>query len=155
MSGGAANIYTTGDGTTYRLGGIVFHFKHPPAGESGAFSVCEAWGQPGSGAGLHRHAYEEWHIVLEGTSECILDGERSIVGPGAMVHIPSGVPHGFRNTGTAVTRQILLSSPPGLFEGFVAEVAAAQVDSGSPSRPGGTPDFRAIAQKHGIEFIDD
>lgn len=154
MTSHAPRIFQAGEGRSYQLGGITFEFKHDPGMETGGFTVCEARARPGSGAGVHRHPWGEWHIVVEGESECILDGERSVIGPGAMVFIPAGVAHGFREVGATAGRQILLTAAPGAFEGFVAEVAAALVDSGSPSRAGGTPDFRAIAARHRIEFVD-
>jgi hypothetical protein len=46
-----------------------------------------------------------------------------------------------------------ISSPAGVFEAFIAEVVASQLDSGNPSRQG-APAFREIAAKHGIEMID-
>ena len=45
-----------------------------------------------------------------------------------------------------------ISSPAGAFEAFIAEVVAAQVDSGGPSQAG-APAFQEIAAKHGVEFV--
>jgi hypothetical protein len=52
-----------------------------------------------------------------------------------------------------VGRQIIISSPGGIFDAFIAEVAASMVDSGSPARPGVAVEFRAIAAKYGMEFL--
>jgi hypothetical protein len=54
--------------------------------------------------------------------------------------------------GPEVGRQLIISSPGGIFDAFIAEVAASMVDSGSPSRPGAATDFRIIAAKCGVEF---
>jgi hypothetical protein len=70
-----------------------------------------------------------------------------------MVFVPPGMIHGMKKTNDGVGRQLIISSPPGIFEAFVAEVTAAQVDTGSATRAGSV-DFRAIAAKHGIEFFD-
>jgi hypothetical protein len=68
--------------------------------------------------------------------------------------VPKGTPHGFRSVGPETGRQLIISSPGGIFDAFIEEVAAAMVDSGSPSKPGPATDFRAIAGKYGMEFLE-
>lgn len=41
----------------------------------------------------HAHPHEQMGIMLEGTAEFIVGGERRIVGPGEMWRIPGGVRH--------------------------------------------------------------
>ena len=119
-------------------------------GTSAPNSVCTAISEPGwPGARLHRHGYEEWHIQLEGECECLLDDDVQRLGPGDMAYIPSGVPHGFKSIGFGA-RQLLISSPAGLFEGFVQEVVAYQ---SRPPAPGATQEITRIAAKYGIEFL--
>lgn len=67
--------------------------------------------------------------------------------------MPKGMIHGMRKLNDGVGRQIIISSPAGVFEAFIAEATAAQTDTGTANRAGST-DFRAIAAKHGIEFFD-
>jgi mannose-6-phosphate isomerase-like protein (cupin superfamily) len=61
---------------------------------------------PGRGPALHAHDYAEVMIVLEGTATFTAGEESREVGPGEVVIIPAGEPHGFTNTGEAALRQI-------------------------------------------------
>jgi hypothetical protein len=72
--------------------------------------------------------------------------------PDPSVSTSSGWYHRLKNVGPGIGRQLGIGSPASLFEAFVAEVTAAQVDTGSPSRPSALT-FREIATKHGIEFV--
>ena len=45
-----------------------------------------------------------------------------------------------------------ITSPAGVFEAFITEVADAQVDSGNPAKTGSS-NFREIAAKYGVEFV--
>lgn len=140
-----------GEGRTYQLGNIRITFK-PTLG--GDYSLCETSNStPGSGAGVHRHGYDEWHVILEGNYECRIGHEVRKLGPGDMMFAPGGTLHGLRNLGPGTARQLGITSPAGVFEAFIADLVDARVDSGSASRPG-SPDFRDIAAKHGIEFLD-
>ncbi|MGV9778071.1 cupin domain-containing protein [Streptosporangium sp. NPDC003464] len=46
---------------------------------------------------VHVHTNEEVLIIDEGEAEAFYDGEWVPVGPGAVILVPPGVPHGFRN----------------------------------------------------------
>ena len=146
----ASGFFLVGEGKTYQLGQVRMTFK-PTLG--GDYSLCETSSVPGSGAGLHRHAFDEWHVVIEGRYEGRVGDEVRTLGPGDTMFAPGGTPHGVKNLGPGVGRQLGITSPSGLFEAFVAEVVESQIDSGSASRQGAT-ELRDIAAKHGIEFID-
>lgn len=75
------------------------------------------------------------------------------LGPGDTVFVPRGTPHSFICVGPDVGRQLIISSPSGIFDAFIAEVATSMVDSGSPSRAGAATELRAIAAKCGMEFL--
>ncbi len=142
-------FFTTGEGRTYVLGKARVTFKPQQGGD---FSICESITPGHSGAGLHRHDDDEWHVVLEGRYEGQVGDEVRTLEVGDMMFAPRGTVHGLRNLDASPARQMGISSPAGRFEAFVADVAAAQVDSGGPSRPG-APAFREIAERHGIAFI--
>jgi hypothetical protein len=76
------------------------------------------------------------------------------LGQGDMMFAPRGTPHSIRSFGPDTGRELIISSPGGIFEAFIAEAAAAMNDSSKPSTSGPAPDFRAIAAKCGIEFLD-
>jgi quercetin dioxygenase-like cupin family protein len=141
-----------GEGRSYQMGRITLTFK---SGDDAGYSICETVNHPGgTGASLHRHSsYQETHIVIEGEYEFQVRDQIVRLGPGGMAFMPKGVVHGVKKISDGIGRQLIVSSPAGVFEAFVAEVTAAQVDTGDANRAGSV-DFRGIAAKHGIEFID-
>lgn len=149
-----ARHFAPGDGRSFRIGRMTLTSKTTAEHTAGGYTLCEAIEPPGSGAGLHRHAtYDETFIICEGRYEFQLDEKVLSLGPGDVVFVPRGTPHSFVSMGPEVGRQQIISSPGGIFDAFIAEVAAARVDSGSPSRPGAATDFRAIAARYGLEFL--
>jgi mannose-6-phosphate isomerase-like protein (cupin superfamily) len=68
---------------------------------------------PGRGPSLHTHPYEELLLVQEGRGTFALGDETVEVGPGELVIVPAGVPHGFTNTGDGPLRQIDIHVSPG------------------------------------------
>ncbi|HKF85972.1 MAG TPA: cupin domain-containing protein [Candidatus Limnocylindrales bacterium] len=68
------------------------------------FSVILVHGRPGSGPRVHRHPYPEVFVVEAGEATFFIGGDEVAVGAGNVVVSPSGVPHGFRNTGAAELR---------------------------------------------------
>jgi quercetin dioxygenase-like cupin family protein len=60
--------------------------------------------RPGEGPNLHRHAYDETFVILEG-SVLVRVGDESLEGgPGDIVIGPAGTPHGFTNRGPGPAR---------------------------------------------------
>lgn len=143
-----------GEGKTYRLGRITLNVKVSAADTGGAYTLCEAIEPPEAGAGLHRHtSYDETHIVCEGRYEARLGAETLQLGPGDMVFAPRGTPHAIKCLGPETGRELMISSPGGVFDAFIAEVSASMTASGTPGS-GAAVDFRAIAAKYGIEFLE-
>jgi mannose-6-phosphate isomerase-like protein (cupin superfamily) len=121
---------------------------------SGGYTLCETIEPPQSGASLHRHpTYDETFNICKGNHEFRFDKEMLRLVPRDAVFVPGGTPHSFLCVGPQVGRQIIISSPGGIFVAFIAEVATSMVDSGSPARPGLATDFRAIAAKYDMEFL--
>ena len=144
-----------GEGKTYRLGRITLTFKTSTADNGGAYTLCEAIEPPDSGAGLHRHpTYDETHIICAGRYQCRLGDEMLELGPGDMMFAPRGTPHSIKSIGPETGRELIISSPGGIFDAFIDEVATSMTESGSPAKPGPAVDFKAIAAKYGIEFLE-
>lgn len=61
---------------------------------------------PGSGAGLHKHPYEEVFVVQEGVVTFTVGDDTIEVTAGQIVVVPAGVPHKFVNSGTGPLRQV-------------------------------------------------
>ncbi len=133
---------------------MTLTFKTTAANNGGAYTLCEAIEPPGSGAGLHRHTtYDETHIICEGRYECQLGDEMLKLGPGDMMFAPRGTPHSVKSIGAETGRELIISSPGGIFDAFIDEVVTSMTESGSPPQHGPATDFRAIAAKYGIEFL--
>ena len=62
--------------------------------------------EPGSGPRLHRHAYEEIFIVLEGQAKFTIGSDSVDAVAGQVLIVQPGVPHKFVNSGEGRLRQI-------------------------------------------------
>jgi quercetin dioxygenase-like cupin family protein len=86
----------------------VFHPSPDPGGGSPSFegknhgsgvSIILVDAAPGNGPRLHRHAYEEVFVVQTGAATFAVDGAKVAAGPGDVLVVPPGTPHGFVNSG--------------------------------------------------------
>jgi mannose-6-phosphate isomerase-like protein (cupin superfamily) len=84
-------------------------YDHP--GEAGYFAMGEEYGfnslafvitetHPHGGPPLHTHSFEEAHVLLSGTIEYIVDGQRFTVTAPYIARVPAGAPHTFINAGS-------------------------------------------------------
>jgi mannose-6-phosphate isomerase-like protein (cupin superfamily) len=62
-------------------------------------SVIAVDSHPGDGPALHRHAYTEVFVVLEGQATFTLGDEQRVVCAGEVAVAPAGTPHRFVNSG--------------------------------------------------------
>ena len=67
---------------------------------SSTIFVGQQWLQPGDRVFRHTHPCEEGLTFLSGAGEATLGDETVPVGPGVSLFIPTGVLHGFTNTGS-------------------------------------------------------
>lgn len=68
---------------------------------------------PGGGsAGTLSHTGEEVGYVIDGFIELTIDGQASLLGPGASFFFSSVLPHSYRNIGREVARIVWVNSPP-------------------------------------------
>jgi mannose-6-phosphate isomerase-like protein (cupin superfamily) len=85
--------------------GSSYQFAGADQGDVGvSFFLVEA--QPGRGAPLHRHQYDEVILVQEGRGRLVVGEEIRETSAGDMVVVKAGTPHGFINAGDAVLRQV-------------------------------------------------
>jgi mannose-6-phosphate isomerase-like protein (cupin superfamily) len=120
--------FKPGEGKTIRLGRMSMTFKTTAAGNWNAYTVCEAIEPADSGAGYHRHpSYDETFFICQGSYDFRLDGELLRLGPGDVIFVPRGTPHGFVSIGP---------------------------ETGSPTRKG-SDEAREIASRYGVEFLPD
>jgi len=77
-----------------------------------AVSVYLVEAQPGRGAPLHVHEYDEIVFVQEGRSRIVVENEIRDVGPGEILIVKAQTPHGFINAGDGVLKQIDIHVSP-------------------------------------------
>lgn len=106
-----------------------------------AYTVLELVLPPGAGAPLHVHQREdEIFYVIEGAVEIRHGGQTYVAETGAVVVLPKGQPHAFRNPGDSPNR-ILITAVPGGLDRYFDEINAATQDQ-----------IDAINRKYAIDF---
>jgi mannose-6-phosphate isomerase-like protein (cupin superfamily) len=99
--------FTTADGSTIRV------LLDAELGGAANQSLAEAWLEPGQATERHYHARsEELYVLLDGTAEMEVDGERRKVGPGDAVLIPPGAWHQIRAGDGEPVRFLCCCAPP-------------------------------------------
>ncbi|MGB9031152.1 MAG: cupin domain-containing protein, partial [Acidobacteriaceae bacterium] len=88
-----------------------YQFAGADQGDVGvSFFLVEA--QPGRGAPLHRHRYDEVLMVQEGRGRVVVGEEVREVGAGDIVVVKARTPHGFVNIGDGVLKQVDIHVSP-------------------------------------------
>ena len=104
-SRGDAEPFTTADGSTIR---VLLDGAHGTRNQS----LAEAALDPGRSTERHYHAEtEELYVLLEGTGEMEVDGERREVGPGDAILLSPGAWHQIR-AGAGGLRFLCCCAPP-------------------------------------------
>ena len=76
-------------------------------------SLAEAWLEPGQATQRHYHARsEELYVLLDGSAEMEVDGDRRAVGPGDAILIPPGAWHQIRAGDGEPVRFLCCCAPP-------------------------------------------
>jgi quercetin dioxygenase-like cupin family protein len=143
-------------GVSYWGPGDRYTFLVTGAQSDGAYFIMEAQVPPEGGPPPHiHHREQESFYVLDGVLE-IRMGETVVqAATGDFVHIPCGLVHCFRNTGTSTARLLLIFSPGGI-ERFFEETLEEVRDRNVPQ-----PDnmdavvarYVEAAPRHGLEFV--
>jgi quercetin dioxygenase-like cupin family protein len=132
-------------GEGWDIGGILCKIRAEQTG--GAYSILELTLPPGGGAPMHIHYREdEIFCVVEGQCEIQSAAGTSVAQPGAVVVLPKGIAHAFRNTGDSLTTLVITAVPGGL-EGFFEEFSRITADD--PDAPAKRAE---IAQRYQIDF---
>lgn len=85
----------------------IRHLVGERDGATGLF-VGEQWLEPGQRVLLHTHPVEEVLTFLDGAGEATLGDERVLIAAGVTLHVPPGLVHGFRCTGAATLRLLVV-----------------------------------------------
>jgi quercetin dioxygenase-like cupin family protein len=142
---------------TYAVLGDVLTVKATAADTGGAYSVFEERTLPGQGMPPHLHQYEEeTFIVLEGRFRLQIDGRATDLDEDDYAFVPRGTVHSFVNIGPAVGRLLVLVTPGGIIEHFIAEIGTPVAGPDGPHPAAGTIEphhLAAVAAKYGMEFF--
>ena len=117
---GGETVFLVGDTYTTLLSG---------AQTGGAFTLLEALVPPDTGPPPHiHHAEDETFILVDGSLIFTLGTREIEAKSGAVIFVPKGTRHSFKNVGGGVARMLFIYNPPGM-EGMFAEI-------GHPGRRG-------------------
>ncbi len=117
-----------GTGPAYCGPGDRITFLITGAESGGAFFMAEVSVAPGGGPPPHVHSREDESFYLqEGTLAVQVGEEELCVSAGDFVHMPRGVAHSFKNTGSQTARLLMVAAPAGL-ENYFAEVFLPAAD---------------------------
>lgn len=78
--------------------------------------------EPGWALGEHTDSPEEILLVVEGTVEFMVDGQRQLAGPGTVAVVPAMAPHAIRNAGDTLARIIGFFPEPTVTSTFVEPI---------------------------------
>jgi quercetin dioxygenase-like cupin family protein len=138
-------LQVLGDRVTIKLGGEE---------TLGAYFLAEDEVPPQGGVPLHSQTTQETFYILAGEFEFTWQasddsppGSISIA-PGAVVHIPAGISHAYRNRGTAPGRILFIIAPAGMTEQFFEEIGVPV--TGEPAPPPGPEHVQRILRKYGV-----
>lgn len=123
-----------------------------------SLALMEIVSPPGGGPpALHAHPPTETFYVLEGTYEFSRTGpggpETFRASAGSAVHVPSGVPHNYKNIGSVPGRLLAIFTEPAAEE-FLRALSAATVDAaGRPVMPPDMAKVGAVMTKYQVAFV--
>lgn len=110
LNGGVTANGTGFDGVEWNILGQQYF----PKTVSETTFAFEANSAPGQHVPVHIHpTQDEFILVQEGTLDLKLDGEWTKAGPGDLVRMPMGVPHGYFNKSDKPVRALFWVSPMG------------------------------------------
>jgi quercetin dioxygenase-like cupin family protein len=120
----------------------------------GQLSIVDHRVPPGFAPPPHFHeASDEAFLVLDGEFEGFCGDQGWRAGPGSLVFLPHGIPHGFSASGVGPGRLIVVLSPGG-FDQFVAAAGQPADDLRLPDPVAPDPAlFTQLAAAHGIRIL--
>jgi len=125
----------------------LYVFKVEAQHTGGAFSLIEGTIRPQGGPPLHRHPQQETFYILEGEFTFFRQNGPFQATVGSVIHVPSGVPHTFKNVGATPGKFLVLIQPAG-FEKFFEEIGEPIKDLlAVPSLANPTPEDQQMVEK--------
>ena len=142
---------------TWAMGSLFEHLLHDED-SAGRLGVALITQPPGIASPLHRHSHEsEVFFLLSGTMTYRAGDDVLHLGEGDFVHLPQGMPHAFRVTGSEPARFLGLSAPGRLFH-LYEEVGMPAAERRPPGADGQSmaeeiPRWNAVASRYGLEVL--
>ena len=134
-------------------------WKLMPAQTEGHYCLLETVVPPGMGVPPHQHLDQEAFYILEGSLEVARMGpgglESCPATAGDLINVPSNQVHGFRNSGGAPAR-ILVMATAGLGAFFLEAGVPVSPGEAAPTGPPSHAEIErilAVARKHGHRFL--
>ena len=114
-----------------------------------AYSLSEIVFQPGGeGTPLHRHSREEeMYYIMEGQLEVHVGDRKTTLGPGGSALLPRGILHKVRPVGDAVTRVLMVISPPSLVNMLI------ELDRLTDRGEANAATLGRLAAEYGVDFM--
>ena len=143
-----AFVRPASEGRVLPLGRMQARVLIEAAESGGAYYLFDLTSPPGTGVPPHVHEREDEFLrVTAGEFDVWLDGKVTRVGPGTVVHLPRGVPHGWTTVGSNDGESSWTMVPGESFAQFFEELSAM---------PPGPPDMDILAAlfgKYGITLL--
>ncbi|MEO6888575.1 MAG: cupin domain-containing protein [Ktedonobacteraceae bacterium] len=127
------------EGPTYRVLSDLMSFPLGSTQTEGTFLLCFNQVPPQGEVAMHRQTAKETFIVWEGEIEFSTLSNGAITrfrAPrGAIVHVPEGVAHAYRNVSEIPASMLVLFMPAGQTEHFFARLGVPVTDRTQPPPP--------------------
>ncbi len=126
------------------------------AENAGGMSITEHLLPGGFAPPYHvHHDEDETFYILDGAFRMKLDGATSMAKPGDAVHLPRGIPHGFKVVSPEGGRCLIISK--GRFEAMLRSASVVAASASLPEQREPTVEMQAaltrICAEHGIELL--
>jgi mannose-6-phosphate isomerase-like protein (cupin superfamily) len=141
------------EGDPYHWLGTLTLTKVSGASTAGHLDIVDHRIPPGYAPPRHLHQRsDEVFFLIDGHLDVTCGDDQWQAGPGSLVFLPRGVPHGFTNSGDGAARTLLINAPAGFGDLIVAlGEDAPGLDLPAPDAPMPAPDRVASeSAKYGI-----
>ncbi len=154
MDLGADHVGPAEERSVRMPGGQLFTTKVTAERTGWAYSLFEVEVGRGGGEAPHiQHRGDEYIYVIEGRFGFLIEGVASEAGPGTHLYVPRGALHAYENAGEGAGRLLVVHTPGGSQESFLA--AAGEPVVGPADHPGHSHrGFALLAAEHGIEICE-
>ena len=144
-----AGVVRAAEGERHGVIGHTVTFKSPGHETGGGAFIWEIQSPPGTMVPPHIHKVEDELIyVVEGQLEATVGDQTYVLGPGDLVKMPRGVPHGIHMTGTGPAKTLWMVVPAGKMESLFRALAALPAD-----QPPDPEVIMRINRDHDIEAL--